>query len=198
MITSYPDLRRRLTDKNRGRKNEIMVSSGPDLWAYMPLGFDRDIQIYFDSSKQTVCTIRPDNIMTIDVGCWHTQTSCRIIEVLSGRNAWLYHNQLWHNGFPVDGPIEYGCDRRFIQPAKFVKINNEALDRMETVTLDDLPAKYRLMLELGTWDPTAAVTAKVKAFARGEIDKAALIARDIWTILTAKDTIITRLFEEAT
>lgn len=197
MIASYPDLRRQLMDKNRGRKNEVMISSGPDLWAYMPLGFDRDIQIYLDSSKQTVCTIRPDNSMTIDVRGWHTQLSCKIIACLTSSKTWLFHNQLWHKGFPVDGPIEYGCDRRFIQPAKFVKINNEALDRMETVTLDDLPAKYRLMLELGTWDPTAAVTAKVKAFARGKIDKAALSARDIWTITKQKDYIIHRLFEEA-
>lgn len=197
MLPSYPHLRRQLMDKNRGRKNEVTISSRPDLWAHMPLGFDRDIQIYLDSSKQTVCTIRPDNSMTIDVGGWHTQLSCKIIDRLTSNQTWCFKGSLWHKGFPVDDTVEYDCARHFIEPRKYVKINDEAFARLVLVYVDDLPAKYRLMRELGTWDPAATITAKVLDYARGKIEKDQLGARDILTITKGIQPIIIRLFEEA-
>jgi len=197
MIASYPDLRQQIMNKTRGRKHEVLISTGPDLWTYMLHGFDGDVHVVLDSTRQTVCTVYPDNSLEIDIHGWHSQLSCRIIELLTGHSAWSHHSNLWHYSHPVDGPIRYDCKREFVRPPKYVAIGTKADELMEQITLADLPPKYRLLKELGQWDPAPAISGAVKAYASGEMEKAGLSARDILTIVKVPGNVITRLFEEA-
>lgn len=197
MLPSYAQLHSAILAKTRGRIHEVKINTAPALWARMPYGVDRDIHIILDASKTTICRLHPDNSMEIDINGWHTQLSCKIIEALTRYMPSVYKGRIWHRGYPVDEQIYYDSTRTFIEPPKYVKICNAAFSRMESISFDDLPPKYRLMTELGTWTPSVAITATVKKFVQGNCGKTSLSPRDIITICTHKQAIIRQLFTEA-
>jgi hypothetical protein len=199
-LPSYPELARKIREKTRGRTFELKINDSPELWAkFRDANLVGDIQVWFEGNYHSVATLREDNSVTIDIHGWHTQPSVKIIEALTGDRCCVSKNHIWVGRYPVDGPIEFDCNRYLVRPEKFVALEAGALANLVMVTLDDLPPKHRMMYELGTWHPEGAITQSVKDYARGKIPKSQLSPRDILTIVSGCHThvIIGRLFAEA-
>jgi len=197
-LESYSTLYDQLKNKRRGRLHEAQINNSPSIWA--ALAFDDNIYCHLETrgcSPQHVATLRPDNTLTVDIHGWHTRLSCMVIETLTSNGAWLRKGVLWCNNHPVVMPLQYDCRRETIYPEKFLTINTIINHNLTQITLEDMPARERLMIELGTYKPRSAVTANVIAYVTGKADKSVLNPRDIYTILEGTNNvrIQERIFE---
>jgi hypothetical protein len=104
---------------------------------------------------------------------------------------------LWCNNHPVVEPLQYDCARHPIPPEKFLVMGAIIRFNLSQITLEDMPTREHLMIELGTYKPRSAVTANVIAYVTGKADKSVLSPRDIYTILEGTNNvrIQERIFE---
>lgn len=202
-IKPYAQLAEFLAKKVRGRKHSTRCGDAlPEIWC--TLTGDKTIVFHFEPRRhppQHVATLYPDNTLVVDIHGWHTQASCKIIERLTPNATWIRKGVVWTNGVPVTEPLRfepYNDIRRFVIPQKFVTADNLWKSQRLLVGRDDLSPKVRLMMELGTYNVTPAISKRVVAFAKGEIDKSQLGDRDIYTVLQSNMyvAIQARIFEE--
>lgn len=198
MLNSYPSLRQAIMNKTRGRKHEVNLSTGPEMWMRMPNGFDREIAVYLENGGwRPVATILPDNSLSIDIDNWHTQTSCKIIAEVAGRHAYLRKSHMWLEGLPVDGRIHFDSDRSFVPPPRLQAMVATARARCLCVSVFDLPPAKRLAYEIGVWRPKHAVTQQCVDYVTGKCEKDKLSPHDILTVTYETNRVIQRVLEEA-
>lgn len=194
MIRHYNDYAY-LLKKNRGRKHEEPVSVSPDIWAHHT---GDDVRFYFEpgNNRVQVATLFRDNSVTIDIHGWHTKSSCKIIEALSGGMARIHKGRIWLGGHPLLGnTIRYNEFRAREVPAEVVQLEALVSYRLSEVTVDDYPAKHRLMIELGTWKPRMACTRRVIAYVTGKCDKSELNPSELGSCMGIKSDIMFRAME---
>lgn len=193
MLDNYSVIKPILDAKTRGRKHEFKLNNSPELWVSYG-GYNGEIVVYFPSGGH-VCTLMPDNGMRIMFGGWHTQTTTKIIGVLSGQTAWLRDNHIWFESLPVDGGVLYfDSNRKYIPPKKYLDLQSAVYVQLQKVTL---PPEARLRLEIGAWKVKPAVTQRVKDYALGKISMDKLGDRDLVTCMKIPDQVTHRLLEEA-
>lgn len=198
-LKSYASLYEGLKNKTRGRKHEAQISQAPDIWASLASG--GNIECYFEpryGAPQHVATLYPDNSLVVDIHGWHTQASCKIIAALTPNGAWSHKGVVWCNNHPVLEPLRYDGLRHPVIPDRFRDMASTIAFNLAKMSIDDMPARERMMIELGTYKPQHAVTKNVIAFVTGKADKSALSPRDIYTVLDGSThaRIQERVFEE--
>jgi hypothetical protein len=178
MLASYTNLREIITIKNRGRKNEYMVSKRPEIWATMS-GEDIILKAY----GTRVGTLRPDNSMTVTINGWHTQSSCKIINALARMHTYTSKGRIWANSGPIQGDkVELDSSRTYITPDNVAKFQSDVGLRQQDVTLSDMTPPDRMRLEMQVWKPEPCLSAKCKEYLRGKMPKDKLSGRDIYTL----------------
>lgn len=192
MLKRYDVLYPLLRDKTRGRKHSANVIEAPECWAELR---GDDPNIYVTHKHLTVAVLHPDNSMEIDIHGWHTQVSVNIIEGLTGHVVYLSKGHIWYGDYPYTDKIRLNAIREHIPDPACVALGDDVVYRIGLVSLDDLPAKHRMMYEMGTWKPSPAITERVMAYALGEADKSTLSPRDILTCIDQPYGIETRCLE---
>lgn len=178
MLASYTSLRETITTKNRGRKHEALVLFRPAVWGRM---VGENIGLFFKGGR--VGTLRPDNSLTVDINGWHTPTSVKIIRGITGLYAGVHRNHIWVANTPIQfNEVNLTPLRYYILPEHVAKFASDVLLRQQAVTLKDMAAPARLLLEMKEWVPIPCLSAKVKEYLRGNLPKSALGRRDIYTL----------------
>ena len=194
MLKHYSIMYSELLAKRRGRKHSIQLCTAPELWVSLT-EWTKNIHVHHESGGNCVCTLKPDNSMVVTFGHWHTQATQKIIAELTLHGARLYNNHIWYNGYPTEGgELKFTSDREYIAPQKYVELQQQVYARLEAVTISP---KTKLMLEIGQWKPRVTVTQKVKDVALGKISCQNLTARDEFTCVSGKVTIVQQILEEA-
>lgn len=191
-VASYTNLRAKLAAKNRGRKNEVCVNKRPEIWAKM---FGEDIGFWAWGSR--VGTLHPDNSLTIKVNGWHTPSSVKVIEALSGRHAFTRCGRIWIGNSPMqDDTARFDSDRDYVVPDNVAKFRSDVLLRQQAVTLADMSAPDRMRLEMRVWEPQPCLSAKVKDYLRGNLPKDMLSGRDIYTLCDHTQNTVFKMMED--
>ena len=188
MLKNYNALKEALARKNRGRPQEANVCEAPPIWA--KLSSDGNIYCHVEPSSERgrvslrIATLKPDNSLTINIHGYHTPLSCKCVEALTGGRAFVYNGNLWVGQYPVDGLIEFNSGRTLIPPPRITAAWVKSEEMRATITLADLPAKQRLMVELGTYGTQQITSKRVISYLLGQLPKDKLTPRDIYTIVT--------------